>query len=229
MSAPQYDADGLNVLDPRDTLGFKSRYITLLQELALAEHLQDGAGRVAVDLGCGYGRLSGALHGLGWRVIGIDPAEHLLSHARTHVPGVDFRQGALPTLPLGEGEVDLLLMQNLLRVLWRMDRLEWVRGIGRHLGAGGAVVVVDNIWPGRAGFLPEETLLALMREEGFELRGRHVLRAGRWWLLWLIRYGLVPEDWLGAIAARELALRARERAAPWFSYRNVLFRFERAG
>ncbi len=74
LKPPQYHLNGLNILDPKDALGDKSDYITILQEKALMRYLPKGTG-VAVDIGCGYGRLTSVVHKNGWRVIGVDPSD----------------------------------------------------------------------------------------------------------------------------------------------------------
>jgi SAM-dependent methyltransferase len=46
--------------------------------------------RRALDLCCGTGRLTAALHGRGVRVTGVDRSEEMLRHARAALPGVPF-------------------------------------------------------------------------------------------------------------------------------------------
>lgn len=60
-----------------------------------------GSGRVA-DVGCGPGRVTTLLRGLGLDVFGIDPVPGMLAIARRENPGVEFAEGALPDLDLAD-------------------------------------------------------------------------------------------------------------------------------
>lgn len=61
-----------------------------------------------LDLGCGNGSLTARLSALGWSVVGIDASAQGIAAARSHHPGLDFRQmsayddlrGSLGTFPL---------------------------------------------------------------------------------------------------------------------------------
>lgn len=230
LSPPSHDLHGLNILDPQDRRGHKSHYITLLQSLALQRYLPRGDGKgLAVDLGCGYGRMTPMLARQGWRVVGVDPTVALLNHAEMHheAPGVEYLQGGLPDLPLAPGSVDLLMMQNLLRPLQQLGRLGDASGVGRYLRAKGWLVIVENIYPDHPGFVAESAILALARKEGLTLVKRIPLRAARWWMIYLIRYGLIPERWFQAIAGYELTRRARSTGRSAWQYHNVMFIFRK--
>ncbi|MFJ9540588.1 class I SAM-dependent DNA methyltransferase [Streptomyces sp. NPDC101225] len=60
------------------------------------------AGAVA-DLGCGPGRLTGYLAGLGLPVFGLDLSEGMLAIARRENPGLRFQQGSMLALDLADG------------------------------------------------------------------------------------------------------------------------------
>jgi SAM-dependent methyltransferase len=227
-SPPQYDACGLNILDPKDRLGVKSEYITLIQEKALLHHLPVTKEKeLAVDIGCGYGRLTDFLTHIGWHTIGIDPDPKLVAYARSAHSGTDFLTGALPELPISHGTARLLVIQNVLRPLLLMDKLDVVEGSGRYLAPGGHLLVVENVWPGKKNFINEDWLLETFRNEGLELIKRIPIRAGRWWLLYLIRYGIIPRRWLPSIANYELAIRSKEDGRSQWRYTNVLFLFQK--
>lgn len=224
---PTHDRAGLHILDPRDELGHKSEYITRLQEKCLRTHLPRGNGGVAVDVGCGFGRLTPILSELGWETFGVDPSKDLLAHAREHYPGPKYIEGALPDLPFSEGEVSLILLQNVLRPLHLMGQLHSLKGIGAYVRSGGYAVVVDNIWAGNPEFMDESRILSLMEAEGFSNTVRIPFRAARWWLLYLIRYGIVPKKFFDRIAEHEMEkMRARKRL-PSCQYSNVLYMFEK--
>ena len=224
---PSHDQRGLNIVDPNDSLGVKTAYITLVQQKAMRRYLPAGTGRAA-DVGCGFGRLTPFLFELGYRdVRGIDPDPRLLEHARTHNPGPHYQEGGLPDLPLEEGSVDLLLFHNLLRVLKLMDQTERVAGCGRFLAAGGRLAVVDNVWPGRRDYWRWEELVGLVEGAGFELDRWWQIRRARWWPIFPIRYGLVPRRHLPGIAEHELDRLARRRSFSRWQYANTLLLFRR--
>lgn len=60
----------------------------------LAQHVGPGAGRSALDVGCGTGALAAVLHELGFIVAGVDFAAAAIATARERYPdrdGLDFR------------------------------------------------------------------------------------------------------------------------------------------
>jgi SAM-dependent methyltransferase len=223
---PAFDSDGLNILDPSDRRGKKTRYITLLQEMALTRHLPSRhGGGFAMDLGCGYGRLSPVLARKGWGVVGIDPSLRLIEYAHDQYGEAEYVVAALPDLPVRQRSFDLIMMHNLLRPLLLLSKLDCVRGIGRVLTDEGKLIVVDNIRVGHQAFMTEQQIVDLFAAEGLRLVKRIPIRAGRWWLIYLIRYGIVPERWFEAIAEYELGKRVKSIGTPRWQYLNVLFIF----
>lgn len=226
---PAYDESGLNVLDPHDARGVKSKYITLLQEKALMKHLPNGSkDNLAVDLGCGFGRLSGVMSDKGWEVVGIEPTMDLLKYAQAHYSGVSFCRAKLPGLPLADESVDLLLIHNVLRSFMKMGCLDAIKGVGRYVSTGGCVAVVDNVRVNHPDFLKEEDITKIMENEGLRLDQVIPIRAGRWWMIYLIRYGFVPESWLERIADYELKLREKSHKRYRWQYLNIVFLFRKA-
>ncbi len=226
-SLPTHDIEGLHILDPRDRRGWKSKYITLLQEKALRRHLPRGQGKLAVDLGCGFGRLTPLLGECGWQAVGVDPSPELLIYANEHYPGPEYRVGGLPNLPVEPATVSLLLIQNVLRSLKMMNRLDLINGFGRYLAEDARVVLVENLRVEHPDYLPEALIIEMMQKEGLRLKRRVPLRAARWWMIYLIRYGLVPKSLYGRIAEWELNGMARRQGSPRWQYWNILFVFEK--
>ncbi|MEU5903957.1 class I SAM-dependent methyltransferase [Micromonospora sp. NPDC047467] len=67
-----------------------------------------GDGAVA-DVGCGSGRITAHLHGLGIDAFGIDLSPAMIDVARRDHPGLRFEVGSMTDLPLAEGSVAGLL------------------------------------------------------------------------------------------------------------------------
>lgn len=224
---PQYDASGINVLDPNDRLGHKSRYITVLQQLALQRYAGGSGGHLTVDLGCGFGRLTPTLAASGSYTLGIDPSEELIRFASRRDGTANYLVGALPDLPLSKRSVGLLMLHNVLRPLRQMGQLDRVVGLGEYLTDDALVVVVDNFRDGHPDFIARDELAELMSRERLVEMEFVPIRAGRNPLLFPIRRGLVPPRWFDPIARAELAVMRGRRSIPRRQYWNslVLFRF----
>ncbi|MEV5836667.1 class I SAM-dependent methyltransferase [Nocardia sp. NPDC052112] len=66
-------------------------------------------GRVA-DLGCGEGRMTAHLSGLGLDIFGIDLSPRLLELARAQYPALDFGEGSLEQLDIGDAALAGILV-----------------------------------------------------------------------------------------------------------------------
>lgn len=72
---------------------------------AFAEQVAaDGGGAVA-DIGCGPGRVSGFLHGIGVDVRGVDLSPGMIEVARRDHPGIPFEVASMAALPYRDGEL----------------------------------------------------------------------------------------------------------------------------
>jgi hypothetical protein len=100
-------------------------------------------------------------------------------------------------------------------------------GIGNLVAQDGHLALIDNIWPGNPEFVDEKWIQETFDREGFKLVKRVPIRAGRWWMLYLIRYGFVSISWLPRIADYELRLRSVTSGRDRWRYTNVLFLFQR--
>jgi len=99
-----------------------------------------------VDIGCGGGLLTEALARLGYPIVGFDVSEPSLAAARRHAAkagiAVDYRQGSAYSLDLPAGQVDAVVISDVLEHLHDLPRA--AAEIARVLRAGG-VVVFDTI------------------------------------------------------------------------------------
>lgn len=224
---PLYDDAGINLADPHDRKGHKTAYISRLQIEALRRALGPVSG-VAADVGCGYGRMSQGLKGLGFeRVIGIDPSARVIDAARRLSPGIDFRVGALPSLPLEQGEAGTIFILNVLRPLHLLHITEVVRGAAPSLASGGRIVVLDNLRQGHPDYLAEQEVVALFTSAGLRLVARESIRGARWPWVPLLKLGIVPRRLHAALASFELGWMKRRPVAPRWQYINVIWVFEK--
>jgi trans-aconitate methyltransferase len=67
-----------------------------------------GAGRAAVDLGCGTGFVTASLARRGWRPIGVDLSAPMLGSARAVLPDAALIRGRSEALPLRPATADLV-------------------------------------------------------------------------------------------------------------------------
>lgn len=103
------------------------------------------------DLGCGTGQLTEALAPFVKRVIAVDESPAMLRAARTRLAGhanVDFRQGALESLPIEKAEANCAVLSLVLQFIAEPAAL--FTEVRRALIRGGRVVVLDLLAHDRA-------------------------------------------------------------------------------
>jgi len=148
----------------------------------LVEREADLRGRRVLDVGCGTGRLSGALADrAGARVWGVDASPEMLAVAKAKVPGVAFKQARAEQLPFKDGWFERAVLWLVLHLVDRPAALAEAR---RVLGDDGRVAVVsfdeshfDAYWLNRylpslervdrARFPTRDELVAELRTAGF--------------------------------------------------------------
>ncbi|PXY19964.1 methyltransferase [Prauserella coralliicola] len=146
-----------------------------------------GSGLVA-DVGCGTGRVTAHLHGLGLRVFGIDLSPGMVAQARGRHPDLRFEVGSMTELEAGDGSLGAIVAwYSIMHV--PPDRLPAVFAeFHRVLAEGGHLQLA---FPAGEGLLhrtdagghevsldfhqrhPDE-VAGLLREAGFEERARLV-------------------------------------------------------
>lgn len=224
--SPAFDDNGINVADPHDHLGLKADYITTLQRIALADIIGPGQGK-ALEVGCGFGRLSSLLPSLGYRSVAIDPSLRLVSAARGRAGGAMLCVGKLPNLPFSAAAFDLVLLINVLRPLHLMGIKDVVTALPETLAPGGRLVVLDNVRDRDSDYVPEQWIIDHFNNLGLVLSSRRAVRAGRWPGILAVRYGLVPRRCHEALARWELRRMSRVLTPPRWTYHNVVYVFER--
>jgi ArsR family transcriptional regulator len=130
------------------------------------------------DLGCGTGRISASLAPFVRQVVAVDDSRAMLNAARRRLAdaaNVDFRQGDLESLPVGDGELDAAVLALVLNYVAEPARA--LAEVQRALKPGGRMLVVDmqphergdlrlrtgQVWQG----LAREQMVGWLSEAGF--------------------------------------------------------------
>ena len=72
---------------------------------AFAESVQAAGGGPVAELGCGSGRITAHLQGLGLDTFGVDVSSAMIDLARGEYPGLRFEVGSMDALDLADGEL----------------------------------------------------------------------------------------------------------------------------
>jgi SAM-dependent methyltransferase len=97
----------------------------------------DLIGKRVLDLGCGTGRLAGALAERGGQVWGVDPSPEMLAKARANHPRPRFKEGRAEELPFGDSWFERVVVRL---ALHHIDRLLALPEIARVLAPKGQIV-----------------------------------------------------------------------------------------
>ncbi|MEU9115257.1 class I SAM-dependent methyltransferase [Streptomyces sp. NPDC048483] len=137
MTTPQ-DAGGF-----WETTGAAKTFTHPLDAALLAEFVPRTA-RV-LDYGCGYGRLTAELAGLGYRSVrGVDFSAALVERGRREHPGLDLLRWAGFPLPFEDGAFDAALLFAVLTCVTEdADQAEIVGELGRVVRPGGVLYLSD--------------------------------------------------------------------------------------
>ncbi|ODQ94167.1 class I SAM-dependent methyltransferase [Mycolicibacterium holsaticum] len=107
------------------------------------------AGRDVLEAGCGEGYGADLIADVARRVIGLDYDESAVAHVRARYPRVEMRHGNLASLPLSDGEVDVVVNFQVIEHLW--DQGQFVAECLRVLRPGGVLLMST---PNRITFSP---------------------------------------------------------------------------
>jgi SAM-dependent methyltransferase len=127
------------------------------------------AGReLAVEIGCGVGRICKALSERFDRVVGIDISPEMIRQARELVPDdrVRFELGSGSSLqPVQDGTADLVLTFTVFQHIPEISVIEgYIREAGRVLKPGGVFVFQWNNTPGAGRWKVRRAVLGVLQK-----------------------------------------------------------------
>jgi SAM-dependent methyltransferase len=212
-------------IDPADRRGYKNAYIDLLQKMALEQVLRIRGDETVLDFGCGSGRLSYWIAPKVKKVMGLEMTQEMLDLAEKHrqAKNVEFLLYDGVHFPALSAPVDLVLSVGVLQVLQGGKLREAVRHLSLYLKPEGRFVLIEQVSDDAKMDRPRLVeYLEAFKGSDLECTDYHPIRKGRWWLLYLVRYGLVPRSWFPFLAAWELK-RRRVRGGRIPYYEDYLF------
>lgn len=212
-------------IDPADRRGHKNYYIDFLQKAALEEVLKFKGDELVLDFGCGSGRFSYWIAPKVKKVVGLEITPEMIDLAGKNrtVENVQFMIYDGTHFPSFSCPFDLILSAGVLQILKGESLKNALSSLAQYLRKDGKFCLIEQ-----ASDNPEMRrptvgeYFQAFNESGLECLQNYPIRNGRWWMLYLIRYGMIPRRWLRRIAAYELEKRKREKGVIRF-YKDILF------
>jgi len=212
-------------IDPADRRGLKNQYIDLLQKMALEEVMALKGSEVVLDFGCGSGRIAYWIAPKVKRVVGLEVTPEMIDLAERHraPKNVEFMAYDGIHFPVVPYPFDIILSVWVLQYVEGEKLKKTVSELAQYLREDGKLYLIEQASDNPKVERPKvEEYLQVFKESNLECLQYYPIRNGRWWMLYLIRYGLIPKNWFSRIANHELLRRRRERGRIHF-YKDFLF------
>ena len=212
-------------IDPSDRKGHKNDYIDLLQKMALQEVLELKGDEIILDFGCGSGRISYWIAPKVKKVVGLEITREMIDLAEKNrvAENVEFIVYDGVRFPMVPYPFDLILSVGVLQTMKEELLKRTLSGLAQYLKKDGRFYLIEQASDNPKIERPEvEQYLKAFKESKLECLRYYPIRSGRWWLLYLIRYGFIPKNWFSRIAHDELLKRRRERGRIHV-YKDFLF------
>lgn len=212
-------------IDAADRRGCKNQYIDLLQKIALEEVLELRGDETVLDFGCGSGRFSYWIAPRVKKVVGLETTAEMIQLARKNDRGenIDFKvyDGInFPNLPYA---FNLILSVGVLQYMKGETLQKNVDQLAQFLEKGGKFCLIEQTSENPERERPRvEEYLQAFKKSNLKCLRQYPIRRGRWWLLYLIRYGMIPRVFFPNIAKYEIR-RLRNRKRPISYYQDYLF------
>jgi SAM-dependent methyltransferase len=212
-------------IDPADRRGHKNFYIDLLQKMALEEVLELRGDEAVLDFGCGSGRISYWIAPKVKKVVGLEVTPEMVELAEknrsaSNVEFILYDGSHFPDLP---HLFDLVLSVGVLQIMKGELLKSTLSSLAQYLRKDGRFCFVEQASSNPKVHRPNlKEYLDAFSSLKMECLQYYPIRDGRWWVLYLIRYGLVPLKWFPQIAIWEIKKnRKKDHYIPY--YKDYLF------
>ena len=216
-------------IDPADRRGHKNYYIDLLQKMALEEVLELKGNEVVLDFGCGSGRFSYWIAPRVGKVIGLEGTTEMIQLAEKNrkANNVDFVLYDGIHFPVLSYLFDIILSVWVLQYMEGDPLKRTLSELTKYLRKGGKFYLIEQVSNNpKVGRPKVEEYLQAFKESKLECLRYYPIRNGRWWLLYLIRYGVIPKGWFHRIVLWEL-MKNRKTKKHISHYKDYLFLIKR--
>lgn len=212
-------------IDPADRGGHKNEYIDLLQKVALEEVLRLKGNELVLDFGCGSGRIAYWIASRVRKVVGIEITREMIDLAEKSrtANNVEFALYDGFHFPVFPYPFDLIFSVGVLQTMNGELLKSTLSNLAQYLRKDGMLYFIEQVSDNPKAERPNvEEYLQTFKEAKLECLQHYPIRSGRWWLLYLIRYGMIPKKWFREIVHYELKKRRREKGFIRF-YKEFLF------
>ena len=212
-------------IDPADRKGHKNNYIDLLQKMALEEILELKGNEVVLDFGCGSGRISYWIAPRVKKVIGLEITPEMIELAERYrtAGNVEFKVYDGVRFPSLSYSFELILSVGVLQTMKGGGLKSTLSSLAQYLKKDGMFYLIEQVSDNpKIGRPTVEEYLQAFEESELKCLQYYPIRGGRWWLLYLVRYGLISETWFPRAARYELEKRRKEKGFIRF-YKDFLF------
>jgi cyclopropane fatty-acyl-phospholipid synthase-like methyltransferase len=194
-------------IDPADRRGLKNGYIDLLQKIALEEVLELKGNEVVLDFGSGSGRISHWIAPRVKKVIGLEITPEMidLAEKKKTAANVEFMIYDGVHFPVFPFPFDLILSVGVLQTMRGELLKSTLSSLAPYLKKDGRVYLIEQVSDNPKVERPKgEAYLHAFEESKWECLQYYPIRKGRWWVLYLIRYGFIPQGWFPKLAQVEI-------------------------
>lgn len=226
LSQKGYLASGI---DPGDRKGHKNLYIDTLQKVALEQVLELKGNEVVLDFGCGSGRFSYWIAPKVKKVVGLEITRGMIDLAEKNrtADNAEFLVYDGLHFPVFAYPFDLILSVGVLQMMKGELLKSTLSSLAQYLRKGGMFYFIEQVSDSPNVDRPRlKEYLDAFGSSGMECLQHYPIRKGRWWLLYLIRYGLVPHKLFSQIASWEMS-KNRKREDKVAYYKDYLFLLKR--
>jgi len=213
-------------IDPADRKGHKNRYIDILQKMALEEVLELKGDETVLDFGCGSGRMTFWLAPRVKKVIGLEVTPEMirLAEENREAGNVEFMLYDGTHFPVFPCQFDLILSVGALQIMEGEKLGKTVSELVRSLKPDGKICFVEQVSDNPAVGRPRlREYLKVFEDSRLEVLRHYPIRNGRWRLLYLVRYGIIPTRLFTRIAKKEIRRLRNDEGKPISYYRDFLF------